>query len=81
LFHAAEHCGQDCLIPYAPPDRPQPLCAVYHRNCLPAIERAIRDNVRKVKDVVSRLDACAWPVAGNTWFRNLNTPEDLVIHV
>ena len=89
LFVAAEHCGEDCLIPYAPPagrrpvstGLPQPLCAVYHRDCLPAIERAIRENLRKATDAVSRLSVCAWPVADNSWFQNLNTPEDLAIHV
>jgi len=82
LFDAAEQCGQDCLMPYSGAEGlPQPLCAVYHRRCLPAIERAIRENVRKITDAVSRLGVRAWPVDDNTWFRNLNTPGDLAIHV
>jgi molybdopterin-guanine dinucleotide biosynthesis protein A len=80
LLEAAEQCGGGCLIPLSPAGRPEPLCAAYHRDCLAGIASALRENVRKVTDAVSRLRVRAWPVSDGAWFENLNTPEDLAIH-
>ena len=54
---------------------PEPLCAVYHRDCLPVLASALRDKRFKMKDLVKELDAEAQvvePVA----LANVNTPAE-----
>jgi molybdopterin-guanine dinucleotide biosynthesis protein A len=80
LFEAAEQCGADCLVPHSPSGLPEPLCAVYHRNCLAGINRAIGEDLRKTTSALSKLRVSAWPVSESLWFQNLNTPEDLATY-
>lgn len=50
-----------------------PLCAVYHRRSLPVVERAIRENRLKMRDLVVELETVRIPVAPAA-LANVNTP-------
>jgi molybdopterin-guanine dinucleotide biosynthesis protein A len=80
LLLAAEESGGDCLIPASPSGQLEPLCAVYHRNCLSAVRQAIQHNQRKVTDALAGVRAVQRPVSQTAWFENLNTPQDWTIH-
>jgi molybdenum cofactor guanylyltransferase len=73
LLDAAERAGRDILVP-ATSEGVEPLCAVYHRRALPAVESAIRHKHLKMQDFVSSMEAARWPVAALSLFRNINTP-------
>ena len=75
--------GFDIVVPH-PPDGLQPLCAVYSRNCLPAIRNLIDKSLLQIKgffpghkvleippDVLISFDP------DENMFANLNTPADL----
>ena len=66
----------DCLVPAGPSGRREPLCAVYHARCLPAIERALAAGVRRVMDALAALETHEYPVEDGTVFANCNTPEE-----
>ena len=75
LLEAAEKSSGLCLVPMLDPHQPQPLCAAYHRAALPSLERALRDNILKMRDVVELLEPVYWTVPDFTPFTNINTPE------
>jgi molybdenum cofactor guanylyltransferase len=79
LLEAAERCGGDCLVPLTPAGL-EPLCAAYHRDCLPRLVRALDRGVLAVREAVSGPGLVAWPVPDASRFRNLNTPEDFELH-
>lgn len=56
--------------------RPEPLCAVYHRDCLPAVRRMLAAGELKVRSLLSRINALAWNAEWVDRLRNVNTPED-----
>lgn len=64
-----------CIIPLGPTG-PEPSCAVYHRECLPALEAAISEARFRMRDVVTELDARYVAGIDPHCFANLNTPED-----
>jgi molybdopterin-guanine dinucleotide biosynthesis protein A len=77
LFIVLEAGGNaGCAVPQYPDGLTEPLCAVYHRRCHPAILRSLESGVRKVKDVLQTLELTYIPVATNARFANLNTPDD-----
>jgi molybdopterin-guanine dinucleotide biosynthesis protein A len=76
LMETAENSAADCLIPAGPSGLVEPLCAAYHRRCLPAITQALERGVRKVTDGLAGLNVRRWPVPESLWFQNLNTPRD-----
>jgi len=76
LLERAESAGRRGLVPLAPSGRSQPLCAVYHRACLPALERGLEAGRRKLTDLIADLDLAVWPVAEARWFQNPNTPAE-----
>lgn len=80
LMLKAETSGGHCLVPLSPSGKPEPLCAVYHREALPGLRKAVEAGQRKVADILAGLDTQYWPVAESVWFRNLNTPEEWAIH-
>jgi len=49
--------GRNCVMAVGPGGEPEPLCALYHQQCLPALERAIREKRFKMRDLVPELDA------------------------
>lgn len=72
----------DALLPES--DRgPEPLCAMYHARCAPAISAALERGVRKVTDglaglVIETLPPVAWKAfdSGGGLFKNMNSPDD-----
>jgi molybdopterin-guanine dinucleotide biosynthesis protein A len=78
LFAALEREAQaECALPKYDDGGTEPLCAVYHRRCHPAILNALKAGVRRVKDVLQTLELTYISVAANAPFANLNTPDDL----
>jgi molybdenum cofactor guanylyltransferase len=73
LFPAAG----DCSLPRYANGKVEPLCAVYHRRCHPAILAALKKGIRKVTDALETLELTYIPVASTAPFANLNTPEDV----
>jgi molybdopterin-guanine dinucleotide biosynthesis protein A len=76
LLEAAEVSGADCLIPVGPEGRPEPLCAVYHQRCLPEIEKALQQGVRKVTGALHGLRAAMPELGDRACFRNVNTSAE-----
>ncbi len=75
LLDRAMRSEADCVVATGPSGEPEPLCGVYHRRCLPMLDRALRDNKLKMKDLVPELGAelVAMPHA---MLANINTPAD-----
>ena len=56
LVDRAHAASGSCLTAAAPNGDPEPLCAVYHRRCLPVLDRAIRDKRFKMKALLAELE-------------------------
>ena len=76
LLEAARSADADCLLPSSDSGRPEPLCAVYHRRCLPGITAALERGVRKVTAALAGLQVVGWNPPQPDSFRNVNTPRD-----
>jgi molybdopterin-guanine dinucleotide biosynthesis protein A len=74
LLGAAQASTADCLVPEDAAGM-HPLCAVYHRRCLPAAESAIRHNQLKMHTFVSSLRFEKWASPEALALANINTPE------
>jgi molybdopterin-guanine dinucleotide biosynthesis protein A len=74
MLFAAE---ADCTVPRYEDGDVEPLCAVYHRRCHPAVREALESGVRRVTEALRRLEIRYVQVASSAPFVNLNTPEDL----
>jgi molybdopterin-guanine dinucleotide biosynthesis protein A len=75
LINAAEKSESDCVAAASPDGRPEPLCAVYHRRCLPALERAIKDKRLKMRHLVREMGVSVVAVAPAV-LANVNTPDE-----
>jgi molybdenum cofactor guanylyltransferase len=75
LLRLAETAGSDCLAASGSDGKPEPLCAIYHRRCLPALNTALRDNRLKMRDLLNELGAKSMPVA-QAMLANVNTPAE-----
>jgi molybdopterin-guanine dinucleotide biosynthesis protein A len=79
LVRVAE--GYDAVIPVTSDGRPHPLCAVYRRSCLAALERNLAAGINKVTEAVKSLNVNWLPESPTNFLAedicNLNTPEDL----
>jgi molybdopterin-guanine dinucleotide biosynthesis protein A len=67
--------GKSCVIATGPTGEPEPLCAVYHRSCLPVLARAIQEKRFKMRDLVKELDSKARLVDASA-LANVNTPAE-----
>lgn len=76
LFDYAETSDADVVMPVGSGGRYEPLCAVWHRRALGAVETALASGIRKMTDVLPSLRHAPWLVGENRHFKNLNTPED-----
>jgi molybdenum cofactor guanylyltransferase len=76
LLDAAQRNPAEITIPETPGGKREPLCAVYHRDILPSLERSFAAGVRKVATGIACLRVAVYPVAEVARFQNLNTPED-----
>lgn len=56
--------------------RAEPLCAVYHRDCLPAVKEMLAAGELKATSLLRRINALAWTAGWVDQLRNINTPED-----
>jgi molybdenum cofactor guanylyltransferase len=65
----------DCVAAAGPGGEPEPLCAVYHRRCLPVVARAIREGRLKMKDLLLELGVEILPVDPAA-LANVNTPAE-----
>jgi len=72
LLKAARDNEAVCVAAQTP-DGLHPLCAVYHRRALPAVEAAIARKSLKMQDLLSSLRALPWPVPDPSWVENINT--------
>jgi molybdenum cofactor guanylyltransferase len=75
LLRCAAVTPVDSVAAAGPLGEPEPLCAVYHRRCLPAVARAIRDNKLKMKDLLAELGVEVITVDPAA-IANMNTPAD-----
>jgi molybdopterin-guanine dinucleotide biosynthesis protein A len=72
----AGHPGAEALVPMGPSGRPEPLCAVYHRQSRAALERALGRGERSVRAALEGLHTAVVWVPEVTPFQNVNTPEE-----
>jgi molybdopterin-guanine dinucleotide biosynthesis protein A len=82
LLSEASAGERDCAVPQ-PADGWQPLCAVYHRRCLPAFERVLASNYPKITVAFEALrvhavtpDRLAQIAFDPRMFKNVNSPEE-----
>jgi molybdopterin-guanine dinucleotide biosynthesis protein A len=75
LLDQAAKSHRDCVLAAGPTGAPEPLCAVYHRRCLPAVLRAIRDKRLKMRDFVAEVDAEIMALDPAV-LANVNTPKE-----
>jgi molybdenum cofactor guanylyltransferase len=75
LLLAAETTERHCVAASGADGQPEPLCAVYHRRCLPALTRAIRDKRLKMRDFLNEIGAICVPVDKSA-LANVNTPAE-----
>jgi molybdopterin-guanine dinucleotide biosynthesis protein A len=66
--------GVDAVVPRTRDGRPEPLCAVYRRSCLPAATRLLAAGRRRMTDLLDAVRV-RW-VDTDTPPANLNTPAD-----
>jgi molybdopterin-guanine dinucleotide biosynthesis protein A len=77
LLDAAETSPEiAAVVPVGPTGQPEPLCAVWNRRALPAVDAALAAGQRQVIAVLEGLSYRPWPVARVEHFTNLNTPEE-----
>jgi len=77
--------GHYATVPVGPDGKLEPLCAVYHREALPAVNDLIKDGQRKIRLVFDRVPTRVIAFAelahlseSQLFFENINTPEDYV---
>jgi molybdopterin-guanine dinucleotide biosynthesis protein A len=75
LLDRAARTRARCVTAVGNGGEPEPLCAVYHRDCLPVLASALRDKRLKMKDLVKELDVEAQVVEPGT-LANVNTPTE-----
>ncbi|HYL77810.1 MAG TPA: molybdenum cofactor guanylyltransferase [Bryobacteraceae bacterium] len=75
LLKRAEISDCDGVAARSPGGTLEPLCAVYHRRCLPTVTRAIRDKRLKMLDLLSELSVEAQPI-DHALLANANTPAE-----
>jgi molybdopterin-guanine dinucleotide biosynthesis protein A len=80
LLDTAAEVDADALVPAGPSGIPQPLCAVYHRRALAALEQEFGAGQRKVTAALARLNSKRLPIGEGTVFQNVNTPEDWAVY-
>jgi molybdenum cofactor guanylyltransferase len=70
------------VVPLGPDNKPEPLCAIYSRTALPAVQRMIEAGQFKISPLYDLVDTLLIPfedlsgLAGfDLFFENVNTPE------
>ena len=75
LFNNVE--GYDAVVPISDNGRFEPLLSVYRKETIGAIEKLISSNIRKIDRLFSMCKVKHIKIPENSWYKNLNTPEDL----
>jgi len=75
LLRVAETSERNCVAAIGSYGQPEPLCAVYHRRCLPALARAIRDKRLRMRDLIKEIGA-VWVRVDTAALANVNTPTE-----
>jgi molybdopterin-guanine dinucleotide biosynthesis protein A len=75
LLGRADGAERNCVAAMGPFGQPEPLCAVYHRRCLPALGRAIRDKRLRMRDLIKEIGAI-WMKVDPSALANVNTPAE-----
>ncbi|MDD5308307.1 MAG: molybdenum cofactor guanylyltransferase [Deltaproteobacteria bacterium] len=80
LDEALEHDG---AVPVTPDEFYEPLCGVYRRKLLPAIERMVATGERRPRALYEEYDFAYVPLSdfGLVALANVNTCEDLTLHL
>lgn len=76
MLEAAEQNDAQAVYACGSGGRPEPLCAVYHRDCLPAVREMLVAEELKVQALFRKINALAWTASWADELRNINTPED-----
>jgi len=75
LIEHSFRSASNCIAGMGPGGEPQPLCAVYHRRCLPLLEQAIGEKRFKMRELLPELRS--EPVMLDpSVFANINTTDD-----
>lgn len=69
----------DAVIPVLPDGKYEPLVACYNKSILPLIEDAIRAIDYKMVNLINRANVKFVRVDDTKQFKNINTPDDLLI--
>jgi molybdenum cofactor guanylyltransferase len=75
LLQRSQTALRNCVAAAGAYGQPEPLCAAYHRRCLPAVERAIRDKRLRMRDLIKEFGAVWMPVDASA-LANVNTPAE-----
>jgi len=75
LLDRAEASQQQVVAARGPSGEAEPLCAVYHRDCLPVLTRALRAKRFKMKEILQELDPDLVDIPAQS-LANLNTLEE-----
>lgn len=85
-FLVSQAGGYQAVVPVNLDGRAEPLCAVYSRECLPAIRRSLKENSLKMSGWLGEVRTLFLPAQKLAEldrelrsFRNLNRPEDLPV--
>jgi len=82
LFHGLFKNRQHQAVVPVYQNRPEPLCALYHRSALPLVEKHLREGKLKMTDTIEQLDHHWYHVDENCefydsqMFANINTISD-----
>ena len=83
ILSVAESKAGDCVLPVGRDGRVHPLCAAYHRRCLPVWEEAVAEGLRKVREIILRVRVVEMHPVREELLRNVNTPaewQDFLTH-
>lgn len=75
LFAAAAASDADAVLPVTPDGRHHPLCAVYGRSALPALERAVHLGIHTVREAIQPLRIFEVEASARL-LSNINTPGE-----
>jgi len=75
LLNRSARSGKRCVTAQGKNGGWEPLCAVYHRDCLPVLASALRDKRLRMMDLMKELDAEA-EVVEPLALANVNTPAE-----
>ncbi len=76
LLHTAEQSGSRAVYACCSDGAWEPLCAVYHEDCLPEAQSMLLEGAFKATVLLNRVNGLAWRAGWADQLRNINTPSD-----